>query len=263
MFKQTRIIIWMFIYILMCWPVMGFSSEQTQIRAVLFDVFGTVVDWHGTLIDELDQQLKIKNMTHVSSEAIVQDWVEAYSANMRNINKGLAPFETVDVLNQKALDKTLEKYGILNQFSLAQRNHMWMTWHRLKPWPDAVEGIDKIKNKYIVGPLSNGNVRLLIDLSKHANLHWDVILSGEMLGYYKPNLHVYRNAAKILNLKPSEILLVASHPYDLKAAQQCGFKTAYIYRPHEFGVVAKKQDVKKNDFDFSVTSITELAGMLE
>ena len=261
MYNKIRILI--LVCVCICWPNMGLSFEQTQIRAVLFDVFGTVVDWHGTLVDEIGQQLKFNKITNVNSEAIVKDWVAAYSINMNLINKGLVPFETLDVLNQKALDKTLEKYGILNQFSIAQRNHMLMIWHRLRPWPDAVEGIDKLKHHYIVGTLSNGNVQLLIDLSKHAKLHWDVILSGEMLGYYKPNLHVYQNAAKILNLKPSEILLVASHPYDLKAAQQCGFKTAYIFRPHEFGVMAKKQHAKKNNFDFSVTSITELAEMLE
>ncbi|MDP3704917.1 MAG: haloacid dehalogenase type II [Legionellaceae bacterium] len=238
------------------------SNLNTPIKAVLFDVFGTVVDWHGTMTQEFDVLFQQKKITTVSSEAFVESWVEAYSQNMSNISEGNAPFETVDVLNQIALDDTLKTYHLLEKFTENERITMWMIWHRLAAWPDSSPGISTLKKQFIIGTLSNGNVKLLIDLSKRAELDWDVILSGELIGHYKPNPIVYQNAAKILNLNPSEILLVASHKYDLEAARRCGYKTAYIFRPLEYGSQNETNVTNDDEFDFVTTSIEELAEIL-
>lgn len=238
------------------------THQHTPIKAVLFDVFGTVVDWHGTMLQEFITLFHQKEITDVTSEEFVEAWVDAYAENMSQISEGKAPFETVDALNRVALDNTLEKYHLLEKFTDSERQQMWLIWHRLTPWPDSVPGLNKLKESFIIGTLSNGNVKLLVDLSKFAKLDWDVILSGEFIGHYKPNPLVYQNAAKILNLDPSEILLVASHQYDLKAAQKCGYKTAYIFRPLEYGAPINDQIADDKAYDFTTTSIEKLADVL-
>lgn len=139
---------------------------------------------------------------------------------------------------------------------------MWMIWHRLAPWPDSVSGLSMLKELFKIGTLSNGNIQLLVDLSKNASIEWDIILSGELFGCYKPNPLVYLSAARELKLNPSEILLVASHKYDLEAAQQCGYKTAYIYRPFEFNTIKEEQIPRDNEFDFVAEGIDGLAEQL-
>lgn len=238
------------------------NSQSDSIKAVLFDIFGTVVDWRGSMLKEFTPLFEQKNITNVTSEAFINAWVTAYSDNMTNISEGKSPFATVDALNKIALDEALTKYHLLDKFTENEREQMWMIWHRLQPWSDSVPGINKLKTHFIIGPLSNGNVKLLTDLSSHADLNWDIIISGETIGHYKPDPVVYQSAAKILKLNPSEILLVASHKYDLEAARQCGYKTAYIFRPLEFDSVHEDQYPHEHEFDFNSTSIEKLAEIL-
>ncbi|MCH9756908.1 MAG: haloacid dehalogenase type II [Gammaproteobacteria bacterium] len=252
----------------------AFSSSQTvsmkmnmredgAIKAVLFDTFGTVVDWHGTMVQEFGVLFNQKNITSVDCEQFVDAWVTSYAENMSDIAEGRAPFLTVDALNKMALDELLERYQITSYFTENERHHMWMIWHRLKAWPDSVSGLRALKKRFIIGTLSNGNVKMLVDLSKKENLDWDVIFSGELFGHYKPDPVVYQSAVKMLNLKPSEILLVASHRYDLEAARQLGFKTAYIFRPLEYGVSKEVKMPHDDEFDFVAIGIDELAEKLE
>lgn len=244
---------------------MKFFSDASQIsgiKAVLFDVFGTVVDWRGTMVTEFSLLFREKGITDVNCEEFVDVWVNAYSKNMREISAGKRSFTLVDELNEIALNETLHQYHIADKFTKEETEHMWMVWHRLEPWPDSVMGIDKLKQRFIIGTLSNGNINLLEDLSEKANLEWNIILSGQQFRCYKPNPLVYQNAAKALALEPSEILLVASHKYDLNAARECGYKTAYIFRPFEFGAVKEGQEPIDNEFDFMTNSIDDLAETL-
>ena len=230
-----------------------------QIKAVLFDTFGTVVDWRGTMVSEFSSLFKIKKISNIDAEAFVEAWVMAYADKMDEISENKAPFATVDALNKRALNKALKQHHIFNHFTIQERKHMWLMWHRLNAWPDSVKGLNQLKKHFIIGTLTNGNVRLVIDMSKKARLNWDVIFSGELIKRYKPDPIVYQSAAGFLNLKPSEIILVASHKYDLRAAQQLGFKTAYLFRPKEFKTIHKDQMPIKNEFDFTVTGIDKLS----
>ncbi len=237
-------------------------APATPIKAVLFDTFGTVVDWRGTMVSEFSSLFQTKKISGISAETFVETWVMAYSDNMSKISEKKGPFATVDALNKLSLDETLKKHNLFNRFTPIERHHMWLVWHRLKAWPDSVNGLNELKKHFIIGTLTNGNVKLVIDMSKQAKLNWDVIFSGEFIKRYKPDSMVYQNAATLLNLKPSEILLVASHKYDLKAAQKLGFKTAYLFRPKEFKTLHKDQVPIKNEFDFMVTGIDKLATKL-
>jgi 2-haloacid dehalogenase len=237
-------------------------SPDDCIQFILFDVFGTVVDWRGTMVQEFAILFEQKGISQVQCDEFIEIWVNAYSDNMKNISEGASDFATVDELNKIALNQTLLHYQIDNKFSEDERAHMWMIWHRLEPWPDSVSGLNKLKELFKIGTLSNGNIQLLADLSKNAHLEWDIILSGELFGCYKPNPMVYQSAARELALNPSEILLVASHKYDLEAAQQCGYKTAYIYRPFEFNTIKEEQIPRDNEFDFVAEGIDGLAEQL-
>ena len=237
--------------------------KRHGIKAVLFDVFGTVVNWRKTINDEFASIFKQKKIENINCEMFVADWVKAYSENMRQISEGKQSFLIVDVLNKQALIEIIQKYNVCNQFNNEEIEDMAKVWHRLEPWPDSVAGINKLKKQFTVGTLSNGNIQLLKQLSNNANIQWDEILSGETFHEYKPNPCVYLKAADALNLKPSEILLVASHKFDLNAAKLCGYQTAYIFRPLEFKTVKEAQKPKEDEFDFSIASIDALAKMLK
>ncbi len=232
--------------------------QQTPIKAILFDTVGTVVDWRSSMVNEFQPLFKHKDLS-INAESFVEGWVNAYAENIEKISTHPENFKTVDELNDISLDNTLKKYRIFSLFSTPQRKHMSLVWHRLKPWPDSVAGLNQLKKHFIIGTLTNGNIKLVIDLSKKGHLNWDVIFSGEFVKRYKPDPVVYQSAAKFLNLYPSQILLVASHKFDLNAAKKLGFKTAYLFRPKEFQTVHKNQFPIKGEFDFTVTGIDQLA----
>ncbi len=232
------------------------------IKYVLFDVFGTVVDVRGTMINEFTAVFAQKGFQHLSCDEFIEAWINAYSENMRAICEGARAFATVDELNLIALNKVLMQFQIDDQFTGAERENLWLIWHRLTPWPDSVSGLQHLNEQFKIGTLSNGNMHLLEDLSKNAGIEWDRLLSGEVFQCYKPNPLVYQCAAQELKLHPSELLLVASHKYDLEAARQCGFKTAYIFRPSEFKTLREEQIPIENEFDFVAEGIDVLAKQL-
>lgn len=238
------------------------TSQNDFIKAVLFDVFGTVVDWRGSMVKEFSELFDQKEITNINCEEFVEKWVNTYAENMRKISEGTSAFALVDELNRIALNNILREYHLFDVLTCDEREHMWLIWHWLTPWPDSVSGINALKKQFKVGTLSNGNIRLLEDLSNNAKLEWDVILSGELFHCYKPNPMVYQMAAKELGIEPSEILLVASHKYDLEAARQCGYKTAYIFRPLECQTIEEEQIPKEYEFDFVIESLNDLAEKL-
>jgi 2-haloacid dehalogenase len=238
------------------------SKNHGSIKAVVFDVFGTVVDLRGSLLSELNKLFQSKGLKTIDCDEFAHQLITFYSQSMNGISEGKESFALVDDLNKIAVKKTLQQYQLSHLFTDEEQERMGTIWQRLNPWPDSVAGIDQLKKQFTVGPLSNGNIHLLETLAKNAKLDWDVILSGEMFHCYKPNPLVYQKAAELLNLNPSEILLVAAHEYDLIAAAKCGYKTAFINRSKDEESEKKNQHLEHQTFDYAVTRIDELAAIL-
>ncbi|MBH1966079.1 MAG: haloacid dehalogenase type II [Comamonadaceae bacterium] len=198
-------------------------------RVLVFDVFGTVVDWHGSIVAEM-----ARLYPDVDGDAFAVAWREGYRPAMARVMSGELGWTKVDDLHRLILDDILPRFG-LESMPNAERRELNRVWHRLAPWPDAVEGLSLIKRRHTICTLSNGNIGLLTNMAKQAGLPWDCVLSAEVFRAYKPDPAVYRGAAEVFDLAPSEVMLVAAHQDDLAAARACGLQTAYIERPLEFG----------------------------
>lgn len=238
------------------------SQASTECKAILFDVFGTVVNWRQSMNQAFEELFAAKNITTHSTDEVIERWISTYSDNMQLVSQGKRAFATVDTLNEQALIKILKDLELYDHFTEHERTSLWTVWHRLAAWPDSNAGIDALKTNAPVGTLSNGNVELLADLAAFNGICWDHLLSGELYQIYKPAPTVYLKAAKQLNLSPNEILLVASHKYDLQAAKACGYQTAYIYRPTEFKEERPEQAPIDGEFDYWANGIDELAQIL-
>ena len=209
---------------------MSDEIARRDVKALVFDVFGTVVDWRTSLIDDLTQWAKTRKL-EVDWPALVDAWREAYGPSMNEVRKNPAKgFVKLDVLHRQSLDKLIERFNI-NGLSEADRDHINRGWHRLNPWPDSVSGLTRLKTKFVISPLSNGNVILLTNMAKHARLPWDLIMGSEIFEHFKPDPETYLGAARLLSMQPGEVMMVAAHNGDLKAAQSHGLKTAFVPRP--------------------------------
>ncbi len=202
-------------------------------QALVFDVFGTVVDWRSSIIREGEALGQEKNFD-ADWAAFADAWRSRYAPSMDRVRRGEIPWTKLDDLHLASLDKLLEEFGI-EGLSEEEKNHFNRVWHRLDPWPDAVEGLVRLKQRYIIAPLSNGNVALLVNMAKKAGLPWDLILSSELVRHYKPDPETYLMAPDLLDLHPEQVMMVAAHPHDLRAARENGLQTAYVPRPLEFG----------------------------
>jgi 2-haloacid dehalogenase len=206
-------------------------SPKDQVKALVFDVFGTVVDWRGSVIRELTA---FGNGRGIAADwsRFADDWRGLYQPGMEEIRSGKRPFAILDQLHRESLLKLLERYGVrgLNEHEI---NHLVTIWHRLDPWPDAVHGLTRLKRRYIIGTLSNGNIGLMVRMAKRAGLPWDVILGAEVARAYKPTPQAYLRSAEAINLEPREVMLVAAHNSDLAAAAKVGLRTAFVVRPFE------------------------------
>lgn len=206
---------------------------KSDVQALLFDVFGTVVDWRGSLIADLSAFGAAKGLT-ANWEAVVDDWRGLYQPSMEAVRSGQRPWTILDVLHRESLDALIAKYD-LKGLDESDKVHLTKAWHRLKPWPDTVAGLTRLKQRYIIGTLSNGNVGLLTRMAKNAGLPWDVVLGAETARAYKPLPEAYLAAARLLNLDPGQVMLVAAHNGDLAAAAECGLATGFVARPTEYG----------------------------
>ena len=243
------------------------------IQALVFDVFGTVVDWRTPIIDELtaatshagpnlDSDIDGAAPAPELLATLADDWRRAYGEATADVNAGLLPWQTVDHLHRTALDNLLIHHH-LTALTEDQRNHLNRAWHRLTPWPDAVQRLTALKQRYTIATLSNGNISLLTNMAKHAALPWDLILSAELFNHLNPHPDVYTGAAHLLGLHPNEVLMVATHPGDLRAAATQGLRTAYIPRPLEYGPTRPQPGKADDDhFDIEVTTLVELAEVL-
>jgi 2-haloacid dehalogenase len=232
------------------------SEESGAIKVLAFDVFGTVVDWHTSIATEINaMQLDVDGSTFALA------WRAGYKPAMQRVMSGELGWTLIDDLHRLILDDLLEKFRI-SHLNEAQKRHLNKVWHRLHAWPDSVEGLSRLKSRYMICSLSNGNIGLLADMAKNAGLPWDCILSAEVFRKYKPDPATYLGVAKIFDVTPQQVMMVAAHQEDLASARALGLKTAYIERRDEFGA-AQPKDVSPNpDNTLHAASITELADLL-
>ena len=207
--------------------------DLSRIKALTFDVFGTVVDWRSTIIQEITLLARSKQIA-INAAQFADDWRAGYKPAMDRVRKGDLPWLNIDALHRLILDELLVDHAITG-LSEEEKDHLNRVWHRLTPWPDVREGLERLRQSYTVATLSNGNVALLTNMAKNANLRWDCILSAELSTHYKPDPEVYLKAAQLLGVLPEETMMVAAHNLDLSAAQKVGFRTAFVYRTQEYG----------------------------
>jgi 2-haloacid dehalogenase len=208
-------------------------SAVPQPEALLFDIFGTVVDWRSSIIAELETFGHDRGLK-VDWPALTDQWRGLYQPSMEEVRSGRRSWTILDVLHRESLDTLIGQHKIAGVTD-ADREHLTKIWHRLKPWPDVVTGLTRLKSKFIIGTLSNGNVGLLTRMAKNVGLPWDVVLGAETARAYKPLPEAYRAAARLLNAAPNRVMLVAAHNGDLAAAAQEGLQTAFVPRPTEYG----------------------------
>ncbi|MCZ4275756.1 haloacid dehalogenase type II [Rhodococcoides yunnanense] len=225
-------------------------------EALLFDVFGTVVDWRTSVAEQCAAVLP----GSVDSFAFADRWRSLYQPSMEQVRCGAREFTRLDVLHLESLRVVLSEFGVdLPESTIVELNRVW---HRLTPWPDSIDGLTRLKSRFIVAPLSNGNVSLLLDMAKNAGLPWDAILGAEPVRAYKPTPESYLRTADILGLQPHQCMLVAAHNDDLAAARDCGFDTAFVCRPTEHGAHQSSNLGPTSDWTYSTDSISELADRL-
>jgi 2-haloacid dehalogenase len=232
-------------------------AARPDVQALLFDVFGTVVDWRTSIVDELTRFGAEKRLK-ADWAAFTDDWRGLYQPAMDEVRSGRRPWTILDVLHRESLEKLLVKHGV-SGLSEVDKDHVNRVWHRLKPWPDAVDGLNRLKSRYIIGTLSNGNVGLLTRMAKHGRLPWDVILGAETARAYKPQPQAYLGSAELLNLAPGQVMLVAAHNGDLAAAAKVGLRTAFVARPTEHGPRQSRDFKAEQDWDVVTDSFTGLA----
>jgi 2-haloacid dehalogenase len=208
--------------------------SRDTVKALLFDVFGTVVDWRGSIVRLGSDFATQHGLGRIDWDSFARAWRAGYGPAMDRVRRGEIAWANIDALHRLILDEILADYG-LSSLSDAHREEMNRFWHRLDPWPDARSGLARLKERYTIATLSNGNVALLTNMAKHAGLPWDCVLSAELFGHYKPDEEVYLGAARLLGLEPARVMMVAAHTGDLRAAAACGMRTAFVPRPEEYG----------------------------
>lgn len=233
---------------------------QHAIKALTFDVFGTVVDWYGTIVREGQAWGEAKGI-QIDWAQFALDWRAGYQPAMARVRSGELSWLTIDQLHRLILEELLVTYGITG-LSEAEKVQWNRVWHRLQPWPDAVSGLTRLKARYTIATLSNGNMALLTNMAKQRGLPWDCILSAELAHHYKPDPEVYQMAADLLGLQPSAVLMVAAHQTDLLAAQKVGLRTAFIPRPLEYGPQQAHDLTPDPSFDWVAADFNALAEQL-
>lgn len=229
---------------------------QITPKILAFDVFGTVVDWHGSIAAEVRQLYP-----QLDGDAFALAWREGYQPAMQRVRSGELGWTKIDDLHRLILDDILPRFGLAD-LPENERRTLNRVWHRLNPWPDVVEGLSRLKRRHIITTLSNGNIGLLTNMAKRAGLPWDCVLSAEVFKAYKPAPATYLGVAKVFDLAPQQVALVAAHHDDLAAARACGLRTVYIERPLEFGAQHIKDVTPQPGNDLHCASLVALAQAL-
>lgn len=237
-------------------------SGTDGLRALVFDVFGTVVDWRGGVAREARPFLA-RHAPRADPAAFADAWRRRYQPAMEDVRSGRRGFVRLDVLHRENLEAILPEFGIdPAAVSKPELDELNLAWHWLDPWPDAVPGLTRLRQRYILAPLSNGNIILMIDIAKRAGLPWDAILGAEVAQAYKPQPEAYLRTAEILALRPEQVCLVAAHNNDLAAARACGLKTAFVPRPREHGPNQRTDLQPDQDWDVVATDFVDLGRKL-
>jgi 2-haloacid dehalogenase len=227
-----------------------------NLKALVFDTFGTVVDWRNSVISEGMAWGKAKGLK-IDWAQFADRWRLGYRPAMDKVRKGEIPWTRLDDLHRMILEDLLKGYNIQG-LSEEEKVSWTYVWRRLRPWPDSAEGLTRLKKKFIIAPLSNGNIALMVNLAKFGGLPWDAILGSELVRHYKPDREVYVSAPYYLDLKPEEVMMVAAHATDLRAARSCGLRTGFIYRPNEFGNGSAGVPDKAQPGDYDVVSVSAI-----
>jgi 2-haloacid dehalogenase len=230
-------------------------------KALVFDTFGTVVDWRGSIIEEGQNWGRARRID-IDWAAFADRWRAGYAPAMDKVRSGELPWTKLDTLHRMILDQILTEFRMMPPLSEEEKDHLNLVWHRLKPWPDSVAGLRRLKKKFTIAPLSNGNVALLNDMAKNADLPWDLILGAEVAKHYKPDREAYLTAVDLLGLKPEEVMMTAAHINDLNAARSFGLRTAFIYRPKEYGPTRQADKASPGQFDIVAKDMLDLAAQL-
>jgi 2-haloacid dehalogenase len=236
------------------------ASTLAGVKALGFDVFGTVVDWRSSIIREGEALGRAKGLD-VNWEAFTDAWRGLYQPGLDKVRTGAMPWTRLDDLHRMSLDRLLVDFEIRG-LSESEVDHLNRVWHRLDPWPDSVPGLTRLRKKYVLATLSNGNIALMVNMAKRAGLPWDAILGAEPARHYKPQPEAYLRTADFLGLRPEECMLVAAHNGDLAAAARVGFHTAFVRRPTEYGPTQTKDLRAEGAWDVVAESMVDLAAKL-
>jgi 2-haloacid dehalogenase len=227
---------------------------------IVFDTFGSVVDWRSSLIADLTAYGRQRGVA-ADWPALVDAWRASYHPSMDRVRKGELPWTKLDALHRASLDKLVADFGITG-LTEADLVHINLGWHRLNPWPDSVAGLTRLKTKFVIGPLSNGNVSLLTYMAKHAGLPWDMVFGSDLFMHFKPDPETYLGVAAMMDLEPGQVMLAAAHNNDLANARKCGLMTAFWPRPDEYGPNQVRDFTADQDWDVVATDIEDLARQL-
>ena len=230
------------------------------IKALVFDVFGTVVDWRGSLIADLSAFGAARGIA-ADWPALVDAWRGAYLPSMDRVRRGEQPWTILDHLHRATLDRLIGEFGIAG-LSEADRQHINYFWHQLRPWPDSVAGLARLRRRFVIATLSNGNVALLTNLAKHAGLPWDTVFGADLFRHYKPDPETYLGACALLDLPPAEVMMVAAHNADLAAARALGLATGFVPRPAEYAPGHARDQAPAQAWDVVAREIEDLATRL-
>jgi 2-haloacid dehalogenase len=228
--------------------------------ALAFDVFGTVVDWRSSIIRELEEFGRRHGLQQ-DWPSFADNWRAGYAPAMDRVRRGDLPWTRIDDLHRTILEELLGAAGITS-ICVEDVDELNRAWHRLDPWPDTVGGLTRLKEKFTITTLSNGNLSLLTNMAKRAGLPWDCVISAELFHHYKPDRQAYLGCADLLGVPPDELMLVAAHPSDLRAARDAGLMTAYVDRPLELGPNRPAERVEHGEFNYAATDFLNLADQL-
>jgi 2-haloacid dehalogenase len=236
------------------------SPPAGEVKALTFDVFGTVVDWRGSVIRD-GEELTRRTGVKIDWGAFADAWRGEYAPSMKPIREGARPWVSLDILHYENLLATLKRLGVEG---MAEQDLRWLNlaWHRLDPWPDAAEGLARLKRKFVVVTLSNGNIAMTVDLVRHGKLPFDSVLGAEVARQYKPHPQAYLTTVSLLQLEPSQVMMVAAHNSDLRGASKAGLRTAYVIRPTQYGPGQKNDLAPEGEWDVVANDFVDLAEKL-
>ena len=240
---------------------MAGGFNPLDVRAMVFDTFGTVVDWRGSIVAEGESYWRPQKGMDIDWPAFADSWRSKYGPSMNKVRTGELTWMKLDDLHRMSLDANLDEFGVTH-LSEPDKRHLNLVWHRLNAWPDAPSGLARLKTRYVISPLSNGNLSLLTEMAKFAGLPWDCVLGSDIFRHYKPDPETYLGAAEILGLEPGQVMMTAAHTGDLEAARKLGLRTAYVHRPLEGRAGGAIAMPNQGDFDVVASDFRDMASKL-